>query len=412
MKAVKPFFGPYTSMGVANTLETKGNSDSGAPNTGSSEGFTAFFTTTNSNTTNSNTTNTSSDSNSDPKTHAAPHQAGSTHEDETEASASSMVALARVKRKHLKRRHEEESSPSSSTSGGEKNPHRQEQPLQRDANDATNHDRAQEQAQAHRREQSSSSSSDEPQRQFQLPANRNMAVPEQRPLDASPPLPLVSESSTSNGSNSTSNTGTSNASGSGSNGNSGVSNKGSSGSGSGSNNGSSGSGNEEKGSGGDGNSNDENKEDDIDEKPVAVGSPALAPQQEASALSNPNAPVHSGDDGSAREKKLMDKKRKRMDMRREYEEQVQLNMESSESSDGQQKAAVLPGKPVTLDTALSFSRMARRVKCHCIMSYISLLVSSALGSTCFFLVLQNCHSSDASLPCGTRKCCIYTPHRS
>jgi hypothetical protein len=72
-----------------------------------------------------------------------------------------------------------------------------------------------------------------------------------------------------------------------------------------------------------------------------------------------NQPADIGDQDAGREKKLMDKKRKRMNMRREYEEQVQHDMESSESSEGPDGTVFEPGKPATLDTALSFSKRAR-----------------------------------------------------
>ena len=66
------------------------------------------------------------------------------------------------------------------------------------------------------------------------------------------------------------------------------------------------------------------------------------------------------DQSAAREKKLQDKKRKRMNMRREYEEKVEEEMASSESS--QDREVVLrPGKPVTLDKVLSFTKTPRLV---------------------------------------------------
>uniref|UniRef100_A0A7S2EVQ8 PAS domain-containing protein n=2 Tax=Ditylum brightwellii TaxID=49249 RepID=A0A7S2EVQ8_9STRA len=66
----------------------------------------------------------------------------------------------------------------------------------------------------------------------------------------------------------------------------------------------------------------------------------------------------------ATREKIIEKKRKRMNMRREYEEEVQRQMqESSESSTGTSTAdAVLkPGKPITLDKVLSFTKTARLV---------------------------------------------------
>ena len=138
---------------------------------------------------------------------------------------------------------------------------------------------------------------------------------------------------------------------------------------SGSNNESSGSGNEGKAenSGGDGNSNsDENQSSlgaklnsNMDKKVNDGDQPALGfhlPQEPRRRSCSPalwDQPGDNRDQGAGREKKLMDKKRKRMNMRREYEEQVQHDMESSENSDFE------PGKPWTLDTALSFSKRAR-----------------------------------------------------
>lgn len=63
---------------------------------------------------------------------------------------------------------------------------------------------------------------------------------------------------------------------------------------------------------------------------------------------------------AAREKKIQDKKRKRMNMRREYEEKMEEEMASSDSS--QDREVVLrPGKPVTLDKVLSFTKTPRLV---------------------------------------------------
>lgn len=351
MEAVRPFFGAYTAVAVPLAAREEPTSDQ-APNTGSSEGFTAFFTTTNSNTGTTNT-NTSSDSNSDPNAiRNRQARAASQKDDEAEESVSSMVALARVKRKHKQEQHEHASSSPSSSSAGEKRPHHREnhggspnveQPLQQPQL-GENETKQQQPQQARRQESLSSSSSSDQERQFAVPLPR---LPLGNDIHAdmnNVPLPLVSESSDANRSNDFSSQSNATASGSGSNGNSGVSNKGSSGSGSGSNNGgSSGSGNEEKGDNSGGNSNSD--ENNMVTEPIAsVGEPMLGLEQE------------TNDDGSTREDRLMDKKRKRLDMRREYE----LDMNSSSSDDALHESfSFLPGKPVTLDTALSFSRMAR-----------------------------------------------------
>lgn len=60
-----------------------------------------------------------------------------------------------------------------------------------------------------------------------------------------------------------------------------------------------------------------------------------------------------------RERKLLDKKRKRIEMRREYE--AQQHLESSESSDQKSEVLLRPGKPVTFDQVLLFSNIARLV---------------------------------------------------
>ena len=58
--------------------------------------------------------------------------------------------------------------------------------------------------------------------------------------------------------------------------------------------------------------------------------------------------------------RLQDKKRKRMNMRREYEEKVQQEMESSEASlECDENSLLKPGRPVTLDKVLSFTKLPR-----------------------------------------------------
>ncbi|KAL7573610.1 hypothetical protein ACA910_008744 [Epithemia clementina (nom. ined.)] len=58
-----------------------------------------------------------------------------------------------------------------------------------------------------------------------------------------------------------------------------------------------------------------------------------------------------------RERKLQDKKRKRIEMRREYE--AQQDLESSASSDHKQEVFFRPGKPITFDQVLQFSKIPR-----------------------------------------------------
>lgn len=191
-------------------------------------------------------------------------------------------------------------------------------------------------------------------------------------------------------------------SGSGSAGNSG-SNQGSSGSGngsSGSGNGSSGSGNEGKGSsedvgtkednGADVNSNSEDaiNSDDRNGNPHHHGEGIVANKKEPNILArrhahadicaeersganhhhhahainlevaNPSNIKQSEVDAERVERK----KRKRMNMRREYEEKVQHEMDSSESSDTK-GVCLRPGRPITLDKVLSFTKLPRFVNC-------------------------------------------------
>lgn len=78
-------------------------------------------------------------------------------------------------------------------------------------------------------------------------------------------------------------------------------------------------------------------------------------------LRPPNCHSHAHDEeDAARERKLHDKKRKRMNMRREYEEKVEQEMESHEGSRGKE-IVLRPGKPVTLDKVLSFTKTPRLV---------------------------------------------------
>lgn len=71
-------------------------------------------------------------------------------------------------------------------------------------------------------------------------------------------------------------------------------------------------------------------------------------------------PDHQGADEAVREKKIQDKKRKRMNMRREYEERVEQEMESSEGSQDRE-VLIRPGRPITLDKVLSFTKTPRLV---------------------------------------------------
>ena len=163
---------------------------------------------------------------------------------------------------------------------------------------------------------------------------------------------------------------------SGSGGNSG-SNQGSSGSGNGS------SGNEGKGSsegagakegrGEHSNSDDVNSDERVlkDKDKEVTHSIAAARRHGPGAVINDGAtapmnpdipspqPMGNQKNEAARERKLQHKKRKRMDMRREYEEKVQEEMESSESSAAKGAVSLRPGRPITLDKVLSFTKIPR-----------------------------------------------------
>jgi hypothetical protein len=286
-----------------------------------------------------------------------------------------MIALARVKRKHQKRRHEESAEDSLSSGEGRvchgnqdsssAHAHKQ-QTSQQDVDQAPDetHQHGETAAEEQIRRDNLSSSSEDSR------PNRDMGAPGHQ--FAVPALPIVSESSDAfarGGFSSTSNP--TNTSGSGSGGNSGVSNQSSAGSGN--NTGSSGSGNEGKGdNSGDGNSNSDENQASPGAKPKvdvqaddkhALGSyqPHEPRHSSSPAFLNhqPADPAHTGDHDIGREKKLIDKKRKRMNMRREYEEQVKHEIESPDNSEGNDEAVFEPGKPVTLDFALSLSKSAR-----------------------------------------------------
>jgi hypothetical protein len=141
-----------------------------------------------------------------------------------------------------------------------------------------------------------------------------------------------------------------NTSGSGSAGNSGNDNKGSSedrvkedNSGEGTNDGSDGAGSESQ-------------------KKIALGlanivhrHDAVLPEQPSQAASDDMG--MKGTDGPTRERKLIDKKRKRIEMRREYEAQQQS--ESSASSESKGDRFLRPGKAVSMDEVLFLSKIPR-----------------------------------------------------
>lgn len=285
----------------------------------SSEGFTSFFTTTNSGGNSGGTTNSGSPQSSDLDKKPRAANYCKTEIESDNADASSMVVLARIKRKHKR----DENSGDSASSGDKRvriqdridNQHGQHPAwaaYEADANGGSS---------------GSSSLSNVPN---QEPPPQQQQ-PQAAPLHIPAPPRIVTDASSSKTSSATSsNVNTSSASGSGSGGNTG----------SGSNQGSSGSGNEGKGSSEEPAQGDNSGESPVDGSDHSFKKPAPLVA---------HAP-------ETREKKLLDKKRKRIEMRREYE--AQQEMESSESSDPN-VSVVRPGKPVTMDQVLRFSTIAR-----------------------------------------------------
>lgn len=408
LEAVRPFFSAYGLQQGQQTVQQQ-NGGSGS-DVFSSEGFTSFFTTTNSNTT---TSDSNSDSRGQPsvsKPQDGTDAAKGSNAPMDESDASSMVVLARVKRKHLKKQADQRSSSSTSSAERPEPQHQHnvetvegdiQQELQPQAAQEAGAPQVPPPVEGQQESSFSSSSSEAPANndapQGPLHIQQDIIEREGAPRIhhyAMPPR-IVSESSDRQ-SSATSNVMTTTTSGSGTGSGSGGN------SGSGSANGSSGSGNEGKGSSTD-NAKGENSAGDVNsnsdenittgkENKVALENDVNAEHWKAVAdVSNatgalhrhtasiPDAPAgvqpptvafkhpaHAQDGvlkdegkDAVREKKLQDKKRKRMNMRREYEEQVQQEMESSESSAGPSEIFLKPGKSVVLDEVLSFSKTAR-----------------------------------------------------
>jgi len=132
------------------------------------------------------------------------------------------------------------------------------------------------------------------------------------------------------------------------------------------------SGNDGSGSGNDGKaSSEENKEDGSGEG-TNDGSDGTGSEQKAhvnnsgsldmmpeKASNNPfvEDQVMQETEEAARERKILDKKRKRIEMRREYEAQQQS--ESSENASNNEDYFLRPGRPVSIDQVLRFSRIPR-----------------------------------------------------
>lgn len=365
-----------------------------------SEGYTSFFTTTHTSANNSSDSDKHRSNREDAsqshhslhqwKTQQDPQPPGENSqkgpvEGVNESDSSSMIVLARTKRKHLQQE-QSGSNPDSSTSSSSgkrvriqvhharRDPH---DPLhaplnEHDAAAAGNGDAPDQQLPHVRQdavvnapqpeENSSSSSSDQLERQAPGPA----PGPLHNHNRFSDPPRVVSESSSSaREQNESSNANTTSGSASGGNTGSG-SNIGSSGSGQGS----SGSGNEGKGSSEelaqdgagtvcqDGSSNSDTALKEDTHHRIHLKAPPESSLHHGADLSSQLA---DEDMGAEREKKIQNKKRKRMNMRRAYESKVQQQMESSESGNDHGELILKPGQPVTLDQVLSFSKTARSV---------------------------------------------------
>lgn len=314
---VRPFFhiqGTPLQPIPPNNRGKEGGSSSQAD---SSEGFTSFFTTTQAGSHNTTQSGSPNSSDFDKKDNSNGNSQESTGQDNSDGS--SMAVLARVKRKH---KTAQEESVMDSGSSGEKrvriheaaNQEHETNPQQNFPPEGSTSSSSGRRLDA--RDSGSSSSADIPQDQL------NESVPRRVVTD------LSGSSKADSGISSE------------------VSNRNQSGSGSatptgsGSNPGSSGSGNE-KGS------SEEHKEGSgSGEDPMEL----LQHETQKSQLSDI--------EDVAREKKLLDKKRKRIEMRREYEAQQR---QSSTNTLGKHSGDVFlkPGQPVTLDRVMMVSRIPR-----------------------------------------------------
>lgn len=367
LEVVRPFFHaqgiPYGAAPAASAQRAGSASDgtNGAP---SSEGFTSFFTTTHSSANNSGSPN-SSDLDKKPPAAAPPpqqpplspaavepqdHAGDPKEEDEPSDGASSMAVLARVKRKYRRPGDEDEGE-----EGGESNSSRERRVRIQEAHAEANH-----RPQDARRDDEENGGNQESSMSSGTSSD-NINANGADAGDFRLPSRIVTDVSSSARGDSTASNGNS-GSGSGSGGNTG----------SGSNQGSSGSGNDGKGSSEDvakeDNSGENDGSDGIGSENSAkhgLGLNKVAHRQEQvhpeQAPKNPALDENNRPESEdvAREKKLQDKKRKRIEMRREYEALQQS--ESSENTDGKGDQILRPGRPVTLERVLFFSKIPRIV---------------------------------------------------
>ena len=302
---------------------------------------------------------------------------------EDDKDSSSMVVLARPKKKHSSRQEGTDSNSGRSASSSEEET-RLQQGQEQDIEQGQNHEEIA--ANENGSDGNDQALVEDPPHQ---PQQQQQNLPRNAQHYEFPTMVSEYSSSGRNGSSGTSNINMTSASGSGSAGNT------ASGTGSGSNQGgSSGSGNDQggmssNGNGSSGSGNDKGSSEEMMDHNMETNSAEnskdnstrssssdiknkLNVQDNANAPrfspnpSEPNSqrllPGRSNDNESqnaAREKKLLDKKRKRMNMRRVYEDQMEQDMGTSDSSENQ--GALRPGKPVTLDNAISFTKTAKLV---------------------------------------------------
>lgn len=414
---VRPFFtshGVPMAMPPPNTNPSEGQpqdqegQSSDKTQIDSSEGFTSFFTTTHS----SQQSGSSSDDKGAGNTNKQKIEAKKNNQsvdqdasgeanndnqahneeddDSNKSDSSSMVVLARVKRKHLKRGEAPEVAQAAGVAAAAEHQERRVRIQEQARNAALDADNA--------NEETEGSSSNGPVDQ-EMGANaqgENRGGEEESPESSGSSssangaqIPVVAQGQDAEihippriVTDISSNPPTSSASGSGSGGNTGSG----TGSGTGSNQGSSGSGNEGKNSSEEGKtgssgedgkirSGDGSNQEDISGESPQDGSDEADSNNRKVSIEHPKHHHHHHVSGEGdqkmepdntnenreaiRERKLQDKKRKRIEMRREYE--AQQHLESSESSDQKTEVFFRPGRPVTFDQVLQFSKIARVV---------------------------------------------------
>jgi len=395
LDVVRPFFQtsgvPFDPRAVVNNsndttakrpeMEEKTGDGEDQQRASGSEGFTSFFSTTHSSSGANNNENSGTPTSSSPDQDKKPkaEASKSTHNDDVDDTDNcSMVVLARVKSKY--RRSDEENSDSSCERRVRILEEKLRKSAQRDDDDEpmpdaaadSGNDQGNVKSEGERSLPESSMSSDSSRPRL---GDVVAAVAEEaeggsaRRLGLPPRIVTDVSSSARTDSNSSSNQNSGSGSGSGSAGNTGT--------GSGSNQGSSGSGNDGSGNDGKGSSEEATKEDKSCEgtnegsdgassscqklgiglavpvvhrhEPVTVeaSKTGIAPNLDDVEMQEP--------DEAVRERKIQDKKRKRIEMRREYE----ALQESESSENGNNDTLFRPGRPVTLDQALQFSKIPR-----------------------------------------------------